>query len=257
MNQKSFGFIGGGRVTRFLLAGLQRKNRLPARLKVTDPDAEAIAKLKALAPQIESAELSATAGQDVVFLALHPPLMTEITRQLAGKLRPESILISLAPKFTMVKLSALTGGFSRVVRAIPNAPSIVNAGYNPVTLSPSLTGTDRQYVLELFSVWGECPEVDESKLEAYAITTAMGPTYFWHQFYELRTLAVGFGMTEDEASQAIAGMLAGTTKTMTDAGLTPEATMDLVPVRPMAETESALLETYRTKLNGLFQKIKP
>ncbi len=77
---------------------------------------------------------------------------------------------------------------------IPNAPSIINEGYNPVAFHPALAGTDKESLLALFKILGDCPEVDEEKLESYAILTAMGPTYLWFQLYELHSLGRQFGL---------------------------------------------------------------
>ncbi len=88
-------------------------------------------------------------------------------------------MISLAPKWTIAKLSGLLNGFTRIARMIPNAPSIAGHGSNPIAYSPSLTAQDRSALAELFAGLGELPEVEEGKLESYALLTAMGPTYLW------------------------------------------------------------------------------
>jgi len=47
MSTPSIGFIGGGRIARIFLEGWTRAQKLPARIVVADPSAEALAKLKA------------------------------------------------------------------------------------------------------------------------------------------------------------------------------------------------------------------
>ncbi len=51
-------------------------------------------------------------------------------------------------------------------------------------------------------------------------------------------------------------MVKGTLKTMNKSGLTPAEVMDLVPVKPLGEDEAAIRNAYRTKLAGLYQKLK-
>jgi pyrroline-5-carboxylate reductase len=102
----------------------------------------------------------------------------------------------LAPKVTIVRLTSLLGGFDRIARGIPNAPSVVGSGFNPVAFGPALGDSERDTVLDLLSPLGACPVVEEASLEAYAITAAMGPTYLWFQLYELRDLARSFGLSE-------------------------------------------------------------
>ncbi len=49
----------------------------------------------------------------------------------------------------------------------------------------------------------------------------------------------------------------GTMATMADSGLDARAVQDLVPVKPLADIESSILEAYRSKLKAVFEKIKP
>jgi len=257
MNQ-SIGFIGGGRVVRIFLEGWTRARTLPARIVVADPNAETIARLKARFPSIETtADSAIAAAQEVVFLATPPSAVPEATERMAGALRPAAILVSLAPKFTIAKLTTLLGGFARIARANPNAPSVIGAGFNPVVFGPVLTAVDRATVAALFAPLGESPEVAEDKIEAFAVFTAMGPTYLWFQMQVLREVAVGFGLTEAEANTGLKGMVNGAARTLVDSGLTPAEVMDLVPVRPLAEMEPAVLESYRTRLPVLHQRIRP
>jgi pyrroline-5-carboxylate reductase len=52
-------------------------------------------------------------------------------------------------------------------------------------------------------------------------------------------------------------MVCGPARTLVDSGLPTAAVMDLVPVKPLAEVEPSVLESCRTRLPALFQKIKP
>jgi len=172
-------------------------------------------------------------------------------------LKPEALVVSLAPKFTLAKVGEMLGGTQRVARVIPNAPSIVGAGYNPLAFAAGASDMDRAALRGLLAPLGECPEVAEAKLEAYAILTAMGPTYFWFQLYELLALAESFGLSPAEAQTAAARMLNGAMDTIMKSGLRPEQVKDLIPVKPLADIESTVAEAYRAKLRGVMEKIKP
>lgn len=258
MNPPTIGFIGGGRVARIILGGWSHAQKLPARIVVADPNTDVLAKLKARFPSIETTASPATAAaQDVVFLATHPPVLAEAAGKAVAGLRAAAILVSLAPKFTISKLSVLLGGFSRIARVNPNAPSIIGAGFNPVAYGGALTPADRATVAELLAPLGDCPEVAEEKIEAFAMITAMGPTYLWFQLQALRELAAGFGLTEAETNFGLKRMVCGAARTLVDSGLPPAEVMDLVPVKPLAEMEPTVLEFYRSRLPALHQKIKP
>jgi pyrroline-5-carboxylate reductase len=259
MTNKSIGFIGGGRVTRIFLAGWQRAKAMPGKIVVSDCNAETLAKLQARFPQIETApgNSAAAAAQDIVFLAVHPPVMAEVFAGIKSSLAPGALVVSLAPKFTVAKLSELLGGFSRLARVIPNAPSVMNLGFNPVAFGPVLTAADKTELADLLNPLGDSPEVAESKLEGYALLSGMGATYLWFQLQALREVATGFGLSEADIAPALKRTVCGATRTLLESGLPPAEVMDLIPVKPLAEMEAHVSELYRTRLPALYQKIKP
>ncbi len=258
MGSKSLGFIGGGRVTMILLAALEKEGLLSGHVVVSDTNAEVLSILGQRFPSIRTVAggNAEAAGQEIVFLALHPPAAGEVLGSIRDAIRKDAVIVSLMPKLTAARLSGMLGGFPRIIRMIPNAPAIIGKGYNPVAYPPGFSAEGKEAVGRLFSAFGTCPEVDEENLEAYAVITAMGPTYLWFQLYELEALARTFGMTGAEAAEAVRQMAGGALATMTDAGLAPEKVMDLVPVRPLAADETAILAAYRERLTGMYAKLK-
>jgi pyrroline-5-carboxylate reductase len=259
MNEKTIGFIGGGRIARVFLGGWSRAAKLPGTVVVSDADPHVLETLKREFAAVDTVcdGNSAAMEQDVVFLAVHPPVIPEALTKLKNVPKPTTILVSLAPKFTMGRLAEFLGGFNRMARVIPNAASIVGAGFNPLAFSINLAEADRDIVRNLMDPLGECHETEEGKLEAFAVLTGMGPTYFWPLLYELVALGESFGLTQSEAIIGVRQMLAGTVATMSDSGLGAEAVQDLVPVKPLADVVPSILEAYRAKLTAVFDKIKP
>jgi pyrroline-5-carboxylate reductase len=255
--EAAIGFVGGGRVVRILLGGWNRAHRSLPQVVVSDADAGTRERLEAEFPSIVTTpDNREAAGQGFVLFALHPPAFPNVLGEIKESLSPGAIVVSLAPKWTMGRISGLLGGFDRLARVIPNAPSIVNSGYNPLSFSERLAPVDRAQVLSLFTPLGACPEVPEDTLEAYAIVAAMGPTYLWYQLYQLIDLGCQFGLTREAATQAVATMVNGAVDTMTAAGLKPDGVMDLIPVKPLASLEPSVKEAYGTLLEALHGKLK-
>ena len=171
-------------------------------------------------------------------------------------MRADAVVVSLAPVLTLARLSEMLGGFTRLARVLPNAPSIALAGYNPVAFADGLPSEARAEIDSLLEGLGAHPVVPEETLEAYAILSAMGPTYFWFQWQTLRELAVSFGLSSTEADRALRAMLDGAVRTFFDAGLTEAQVLDLVPVKPLAEAEPLVRQAYRDALPRLHAKLK-
>lgn len=248
---ESVAFVGGGRVARILVEGWRRAGELPGRIVVVEPDEAALGLLQGLVPEISAAESSDMRNCQVAFLAVHPPAMQAAMESLAGQLGPEAVVVSLVPKIQSAAISEAVGT-SRIVRMIPNAPSAIGKGYNPVFFSPGIEPETRERLILLFAPWGEQPEVAEADLEAYAIISAMGPTYFWYQIQKLRELGVAFGLTRQASDEAVEKMLSGAVSCLLTKG--PES-MDLIPVRPLGELEPAVLEAYGSKLRAVYDKL--
>ncbi len=257
MHTHTVGFVGGGRITAILLEALGGSGLALERVTVSDTAPEVLARLKARFPPITATAVNGEAAAcERVFLALHPPALKVVLPEIAPRLRPDAVAVSLAPVLTLARLSALLGGFARLARVLPNAPSIVRAGFNPVAFAEGFPADARAELEALLDGLGAHPVVPEESLEAYAILAAMGPTYFWFQWRELHELASSFGLAPADADRALRAMLDGSVRTFFDAGLTPEQVMDLVPVKPLAEAEDPIRQAYRDALPRLYAKLK-
>ena len=258
MKHKSMGFIGGGRITRIILAGLHRAGKLPHKVVVSDTSADVLARLIKEFPDIISSgsDNSGPAACDVVMVALHPPVLMEALQHVKSAIKPGTVVVSLAPKLTLSKLSAILDRHARIVRMIPSAPAIVNAGYNPVAFSRAVPTEEKAVLIRLFSALGQCPEVPEKDLEAYAVIAAMGPTYFWFQWHALSEVARSFRLGDAEVKDALLAMIQGAAQTMFSSSLSSSEVMDLVPVRPLAADEDTIRDIYRTRLTALHEKFK-
>ena len=257
MKTKSLGFIGGGRITKIFLQALSNKKTDFQSVVVFDTNADVLAALKQQFPNIVVAETPEQAAQQpTVFIALHPPMIMESLGKIAETVSSDALVISLAPKITIEKIASKLKT-SNIARMIPNATSFINEGYNPVTFAADFNETEKTEVLDLLQLLGTTFEVAEQKLEAYAILSAMLPTYFWFQWNELTKLGDPMGLTEEESNVAIQQTLQAAMNLYFESGLSPEKVMDLIPVKPIGEHQTQITEIYQTKLMGLFEKIKP
>jgi pyrroline-5-carboxylate reductase len=253
----SIGFIGGGRVTRILLQGFANKNVKFEKVVVTDTNQEVLANLKKQFPEIESADAKNAASQDIVFIALHPPIVMDTLELVRNDVKAEATVISLAPKINLPKLSLKLAHVENLARLIPNATSYINKGFNPMTFSSGFDPSQKQVVLDLLKTLGTTFEVSEEKLESYAIMSAMLPTYFWFQWRELAGIGGKIGLSAEESNKSIYETIIASLDLMYKTDLTPAQVIDLIPVKPIGEHEPQIIEIYHTKLLALFEKIKP
>lgn len=257
MKTKSLGFIGGGRITKIFLQAFANKNTEFQSIVVFDTNAEVATALKHQFPQIEIADdIYAAARNSMVIIALHPPVIIETLDKIADTISRESIVFSLAPKIKIEKIAAKVKT-RNIVRMIPNATSFINEGYNPMTFGPGFDEGEKAAFLKMAKLLGNTFEVEEAKLEGYALMSAMLPTYFWFQWDELANLGIQMGLNEGQSKESVKQTLIAAINLMFNTELSPEQVMDLIPVKPIGDNQTQICEVYRSKLLSLYEKIKP
>jgi pyrroline-5-carboxylate reductase len=257
MKLHSAGFIGGGRITRILLQAFSNRNVKFSNIVVNDINNDVTAKLKSIYPFIQTGSASVAASQDIVFISLHPPVIMDTLELIRKDVRNDAVVISLAPKISIARITSKLESVKKIARLIPNATSYINDGYNPVCFSQGFEKESKDSIMELLRNLGHTFEVGEEKLESYAIVSAMLPTYFWFQWKYMEEIGVKTGLTESEAEEAVHQTLLAAINLMYTSELKPEEVIDLIPVKPIGEHESQISDIYKTRLLGLFEKIKP
>lgn len=256
MKTPSIGLIGGGRITRILLQAFANKKINLIKATVFDINPEATAKLKDRFPDIHVGSLEEAASKAIVIICLHPPAIMETLEKIAPMVSSSTVVGSLAPKINSVKILSKLPQITRLVRLIPNATSIINEGYNPIWFSPDFPSDEKEIIFQMLDFLGTTLEVDEKELEAYAVISAMAPTYFWFQWKKLAELGQQFGLDRRHANEAVLQAMYGALETYFSSQMTPEEVMDLIPVKPIGDHEKEIEAIYDQKLIELYNKIK-
>jgi pyrroline-5-carboxylate reductase len=256
MKTPSIGFIGGGRITRILLQAFANKKINLVQATVFDVNKEVTDKLLLRFPDINIGTLEEAASKAIVIICLHPPAIMDALEKMSPVVTSGTILGSLAPKINSEKILGKLPQVRKLVRMIPNATSIINEGYNPIWFTPDFPSDDKEIIFQMLDFLGTTLEVPENELEAYAVISAMAPTYFWFQWKKLAELGQKFGLDRRHANEAVLQSMYGALETYFNSQMTPDDVMDLIPVKPIGEHEKEIEAIYEEKLTALYNKIK-
>lgn len=257
-NDLRIGFIGGGRITNIILRAWQRQHFEFASILIFDPKPEKSENLSSQYSGIKPAMSISELVQEchIIFLAIHPPVFSEVLSEVKDLITTEKCIVSLAPKISIAKIQQALDCKLPVVRIIPNAPSIIGKGYNVFSFSSEVNQEFSDILNNLFLPLGTFKQVEENLLESYATITGMGPTYIWYLFNELYQQALNTGLSDNEAKTALNEMIQGSSETLFHSDLTYEQVIDLIPSYPLKKHEENIQNIYAETISKLYDKLK-
>jgi pyrroline-5-carboxylate reductase len=176
-------FLGGGRITSAMLAGLRLK-KTKYNFVVHDRNP---GKLRALsrhyAVAVEPDLKSAVQQADVLIVAVRPNSVNELLHAV-GKVNRPLLAISLAAGVPLRILSRTLRTPVRWARAMPSPVCRSGRGLTAVTFPRTLPPRDRRRLIDLFASFGQVIEIPESKFDAFTVTYSCS-----HGYHALDTLA--------------------------------------------------------------------
>ena len=172
-----------------------------------------------LAERFDGIVLSSTAedapleGVSLLVLAVKPQQMREACTSLRSRVARIPAVLSIAAGTRIETLSTWLGGYERIVRAMPNTPSLVGAGITGVYAPPTVDEAGRDAASVVLGAAGEvvwCRE--EAMLDAVTGVSASGPAYVFYCLEALEQAANELGFTPDDARKLAYATFEGAVK---------------------------------------------
>jgi pyrroline-5-carboxylate reductase len=194
-------FIGGGNMAVALIGGLIRRGIAPADLYVIDVNEDARHRLADQFAVTSSAMIDVVlAHYDAVVLAVKPQALKVVARALVPYLDTQ-LVISIAAGVRLSDLCQWLGGYSRVVRAMPNTPALVGMGITALAATDGVDASGRQAAEKIVSAAGAHLWLDdESGLDAVTAISGSGPAYVFYFIEALQEAAHRLGLSEVQSA---------------------------------------------------------
>lgn len=198
-------FLGGGRITSAMLAGL-RLARTKHALVVHDRNPAKLRSLKKrYAVAVEPELQKAVAWADLVLIGVRPSSVGELLHAIAKVKRP-LLAVSLAAGVPLRVLNKMLGAPVRWARAMPSPVCRSGRGLTAVGFPRALPNVDRKRVRDLFASFGQVIEIPEGKFDAFTVTYSCSHGY--HALSALAKSAQEAGLDRKNALLASAHALA-------------------------------------------------
>ncbi|MDN3399034.1 pyrroline-5-carboxylate reductase [Psychrobacter sp. APC 3426] len=215
LDNKKISFIGGGNMAQALISGLVSCGVKPSLITVADPSSEAREQLaakglNAVDPTVDAK--AAVIDADIVVLAVKPQVMKPVVSAFADAL-DNQLVISVAAGLSTALLSDMLGGYSHIVRAMPNTPAMIQMGATGLYGTDDISAEQKQLATAVMEASGLVMWVDnEEHMHAVTAVSGSAPAYMFYFIESMVDGAVALGLDKEQASALAMQTMLGAAK---------------------------------------------
>ena len=202
-HKRTLAFIGAGNMSRSIIAGLIQAGYPAERITAANPSRP---KLDELADQfgirITQNNAEAAREADVIVLAVKPQLMAAMLEALVAELGSLAgkLLISIAAGIKVERLQEMAGGHSRIIRTMPNTPSLLGLGMTGLYAPSGIEQADRDFAEQMMQAVGKTLWVaQESGINGVIAAAGSAPAYFFLFMQGIAEEAEAMGFSPEQA----------------------------------------------------------
>ncbi len=214
--------LGAGVMGETLLAAILRSGHAAADLVISEKREERAAELREAYGVTVTGNAEAVTEADVVLIVVKPQDVLALLDEIAGSVRPEATVVSLAAGITIGAIEAALPAGVAVVRAMPNTPALVGEGMFGISPGTSATGDRVDEVVRLLESGGKVVVVDEAQQDAVTAVSGSGPAYVFYLAEAMIAGGIDAGLDEQTARTLTAQTLVGAAKLLAESDETAE-----------------------------------
>ncbi len=231
--------LGVGVMGEAVLSGLLRAGRAPESLRATSRRPERLTELAERYGVRACDNAAAVAGADAIVLGVKPQDMTTLLAEVGPEIKPGTLVVSIAAGVPTASIEAQLAPEVPVVRAMPNTPSIVDAGVSALAPGRHCTPAHLAAAEALLRSVGDVVRVPESQLDAVTAVSGSGPAYVFYVVEAMIEAGVLLGLSREVASRLVTATLRGAGTMVAETGTHPSVLREQV-TSPAGTTVSAL-----------------
>lgn len=229
--------VGAGAMGEALLAGWIVSGVEPAEIAIVDASAPRVADLERR-HGVQGVDLQAAAGADTIVLAVKPHQMGGVLAALAGHLKHDALVVSIAVGVPLARLEEALPG-TAVVRVMPNTPALVGKGMAGIVPGANVTPAQVARVTGLLDAVGSSIVTDEAHMDALTALSGSGPAYLFYVAEAMIEGGVHQGLTRGEATALVTQTFVGSAAMLAESGKSATALREMV-TSPAGTTAAAL-----------------
>lgn len=205
-------FIGAGNMASAMIGGLIDRGLPQTDILAIDPnDAARVRCAEQFGIEASSAIDTQLRDYDAIVLAVKPQILKNACIELAPMLRAQ-LVVSIAAGIRIWDLSRWMGGYSRIVRAMPNTPALIGKGIAGVFAANGVDDGGRMIASRVLEAVGTTVWLDdEAQLDAVTAVSGSGPAYVFYFLEAMQAAAVELGLSNEQGSALAIATFSGAT----------------------------------------------
>lgn len=165
---------------------------------------------------------------DVLILSVKPQYYEVVIKEIREFLRPEQLVITIAPGKTLEWLEGMFGKEVKIVRTMPNTPAMVGEGMTAACYNSYVTEEEIRQAKQIFSSFGKIEIVPEHLMDVVVSVSGSSPAYVFLMIEAMADAAVAGGMQRAQAYQFAAQAVLGSAKMVLETKKHPGELKDMV-----------------------------
>ncbi|HUR81154.1 MAG TPA: pyrroline-5-carboxylate reductase [Thermoanaerobaculia bacterium] len=226
---RTIGFIGAGNMAEAMIRGLLRGDDFaPEQVVASAPRAERVAELQEKFGIRGTTDNKIPAGADIVVLSVKPQILSRVLDEVSAAIRNDALVISIDAGVPVTAIQARLAGGTRVIRAMPNTPALVDAAATAIAGGEHARESDLADAKKIFDAIGLTVILEESALDAVTGLSGSGPAYVFLILEALSDAGVKVGLSRRTAQLLAAQTVLGSAKLLLETNEHPGRLKDMV-----------------------------
>ena len=246
MNRR-IAILGCGKIGESLLGGLLSAGwRKPSEVAATCRREERVGELRGhFGVEATLSNAEAVAGAGLIVIAVKPQDIETLLGEVGPLITAEQTVLSVAAAIRTARIEARIAEPVPVVRAMPNAPSIVHEGIAGICAGAHAGEQHLALAEECLSHLGGVVRVSEVYMDAVTAVSGSGPAYFALLAEAMIEAGLLLGLSREVTTRLVVQTMLGTAKLLRDEHMHPVELREAVTspggttIRAIRELESA------------------
>jgi pyrroline-5-carboxylate reductase len=242
--------LGGGRIGEALLSGLLSANW--SDIVVTARSESRVAELRERhGVEATTSNRDAVAGAALVVVAVKPQDIDALLEDIGASLSAEQTVLSVAAAIPTAYIEARIADGVPVVRAMPNAPSVVHEGMAGIAAGSHAGDEQLALAEDVLTHLGRVVRVNENAMDAITALSGSGPAYFALLAEAMIEAGILLGVSREISTTLVVQTMFGTAKQLRDLGMHPVELRESV-TSPGGTTIAAIRELEQAGVRAAF-----